>query len=650
MNTVHLCFGLCGKAANYSTQKTAVEKYNSLYKKLASFIFDSQDFGFSFFFSGIQLEWLKQYHEEFVMFLNDVVARRQVELLGGGYYNPIFPLILPCDKVAQIEQLTTAIRRLAGKRPRGMFVPQGLWETQLVSNISSCGMEYTLINSQLVFANKYSSVQKYRPLIVEDSGKSMIIIPYNTELFPSKEESPSDFFERLKQTATEIQNPIVCCFCDEDEFFSKIGIEWFSEFFKIVQNQNDKHVTVKLTTPSKCIDSNQLYEKICIDARLPQQIAQWAFKPFIKVPVTESTTYASVKNFLTLYPEAHNIYARMLYTGMLVSQCKGDKSRKKDARNELLKAQNCENYWFLGKNGTASMDIRSSAYRHLIQAEKIVRNNKEPFDDSIVTVDYNMDCQKEYIEHFQNIDMFMSLKGGMIFELDVLKNSRNYANTIERINSFDGVDDFYQKKIFVDHIVDDEHFDLLKNGTINRYSTIFPSVLYQEQSLDRKRHEVQLKAVAPYGCFCQPVSIKKHYSFSNNGIQVQYIIKNESPLALKAKFAVEFNLALEYTDINGQSIEVIINDEHKKIDSSINSFITQGVSFVQMSDEGGVSFSIEPNETAGIFTSPLMITRPSDNISVTQYQATTCTFFWNIDIAPNYETEKTLSFKIKYIN
>ena len=53
------------------------------------------------------------------MLINDMVKRKQLELLGGGFYDPILPVIPNSDRSGQIEALTTYLRKHFGKRPRG---------------------------------------------------------------------------------------------------------------------------------------------------------------------------------------------------------------------------------------------------------------------------------------------------------------------------------------------------------------------------------------------------------------------------------------------------------------------------------------------------------------------------------------------------
>ena len=80
--------------------------YSGVFKKLISLIYSKPGCKMAFSFTGPQLEWFEEKHPEFLQLLKELVAKKQVELMGGGYYNPPFPLLFPIDRTGQIESLT----------------------------------------------------------------------------------------------------------------------------------------------------------------------------------------------------------------------------------------------------------------------------------------------------------------------------------------------------------------------------------------------------------------------------------------------------------------------------------------------------------------------------------------------------------------
>jgi len=102
-----------------------------------------------FYYSGVILNWIERRHQEFLMLLDDVVANKQIEFLGGGFYNPMFPFITGNDKSGQIEMFNTYLRKQFGKRlPQGCWVPEMAWDQSLVLSLNSSRMHYTFLSER----------------------------------------------------------------------------------------------------------------------------------------------------------------------------------------------------------------------------------------------------------------------------------------------------------------------------------------------------------------------------------------------------------------------------------------------------------------------------------------------------------------------
>ncbi len=85
----------------------------------------------SLHFSGILLEWLEKRHPEYFQQLRELAERGQIELVGGGYYEPILPAIPDADKIAQLRKLADYLRQHFGAEPRGAWIAERVWEPTL---------------------------------------------------------------------------------------------------------------------------------------------------------------------------------------------------------------------------------------------------------------------------------------------------------------------------------------------------------------------------------------------------------------------------------------------------------------------------------------------------------------------------------------
>src|ERR1700730_12061411 len=72
-------------------------------------------------YTGYLLEWIEREHPEFIELLHVMVERKQVEMLGGGYYEPILVCIPDRDAKGQVELLSEKVRSLFRTEVRGLW-------------------------------------------------------------------------------------------------------------------------------------------------------------------------------------------------------------------------------------------------------------------------------------------------------------------------------------------------------------------------------------------------------------------------------------------------------------------------------------------------------------------------------------------------
>ena len=158
---IKLCFGTNCELTPGHEQPEYEAQYQNIYKPLISSLYTLPALPFTLYMSGTLVEWLERYHAEFFMILNEMIARKQIEILGGGYYAPLFPLVPPVDRVGQIELLTTALRKFFGKRPRGAWLPSSAWDPSMISSLTTCGLEYVLLDRIMIESSGFSDVDGY---------------------------------------------------------------------------------------------------------------------------------------------------------------------------------------------------------------------------------------------------------------------------------------------------------------------------------------------------------------------------------------------------------------------------------------------------------------------------------------------------------
>ena len=658
MDSIYVCFNFRSVSV-YSDSPDEYDKmYQTVYKPLARFLYSHPDFKFSFSFTGPQLLYYKKKRNEFLTIIKELVERNQVEILGGGFYAPVLPLLFPVDRNTQIDMLSTEIRQTVGKLPRGITLFGDIWDSSLVNNLQTCGIKYTLLDSSSIPENK----QNFLYNIMHDFGKSVELFPYYNEFIPPAD-MPCDIFTKniikaIEKTEKQDEyyqiNPdkIVILSMDYQTISELVAAKWFEQLDTYLKNSPDSRIK------TGTIDEYRKNQSIKVPAYIPtamnRMLDNWC--GYLVRDRNRTSFKNTVYNFMDNYHSCRNLYNRITYMTILINQYQKDKMRKKAAREKLLEAQTGSALLCTMNGPYTNTKYRQDSYRSLITAEKFLRDDGK-FTEDLTRYDYTNDGINEYICRMQSYFAYVSLLGGALQELDVMKNCGNYADNLNRVFEYDGADDNYNRGLFIDHLFGQDQFDRYVNGQAAG-DGVFSRIYYKEMKFSASRKELQLLAEAEYKPTHQRVSLRKKYIFNSNGLSVQYILKNESAKPLQLKFAVEANFAdvnFENGIINYFNIEVADKEKVQLVDSKASTKelnLKEGMNaldVVRLTDiKRGVSFAFEPNENCGYFYSPIIFHRP-DFITgklITTAATFVSTLYWNIDIESGKETEKTINFTI----
>lgn len=650
MAILNLCLEFYSGTTNFNNNSEYKSAYDSYFKPLVSFLYANPDFKFSFYLSGPEFEFIRKKNPELIEILKQLVNRKQVEIIGGGFYNPVFPLLFPMDRSGQVEMLSSVIRKSIGKRPRGVCLCASAWDPSLVTSFETCGMEYVVLDSSLIQKEK----DLFLPIVMADRGKSIKIIAAHSDLLPKEDESAEDSLLRIKKAFDKIikndsvngdVDRTVSLLFHKNEIACLLKNKWFEQLLKVISEKYSE--TIKLSVPGVALKNSNAFIQSYIHSGISADIAKWAKAPYQESELKDSSI--NIYDFMQTYKRSQALYNRMIFVSLLVNQCHGDKMRKKTAREYLWAAQAGEAYVCKASGILVSSQERQIAYRKLTDAEKLVRECEE-FKESISSFDYNCDGFKEYVCRMDKFNACIKPKGGAIFELDVMKESGNYADNMSRITPMDKCDDNYEKGLFVDHMFENDQYENYINGRPCK-NGVFSGNIYKEVSFSSQKHEICLETNSKFPDLNQTINLKKKYIVTTNGIMVQYIIKNTSPIALKAKFVVESNFAqtcFNKDSFSSYKIEVV-NDNQLENKTPENLEFMRNVDAFQIVDsDNNVTFTFEPNETANLVTYPIVFMRKKTDSTDLEPAGRTLSLSlaWDVDLAAGMEMEKTINLAI----
>ena len=132
--------------------------------------------------SGPLLDWLVANKPEYIARLQVLVDREQVEILGGGYYEPILPAISEADRVGQLSKMRTELRNLHGAQPTGAWIAERVWEPDLPRAIASAGYDWTIVDDVHFEAAGFNADDLRGWYLTESDGQSVGVFASSTKL------------------------------------------------------------------------------------------------------------------------------------------------------------------------------------------------------------------------------------------------------------------------------------------------------------------------------------------------------------------------------------------------------------------------------------------------------------------------------------
>lgn len=497
------------------TYNGAENLYQKHFRPFLQLLNKNIDLSFTVYNSGIFYEWLESRHPEFLMLCNDLVKDRNLEILGGAYYEPVFSVIPNKDRVGQIEELTTYLRKKFNRRPRGFWLAEQVWEPNFPSSLATCGMNYLFLDSSFILNAGKKDSELIKCYITEDQGKTIYVFPtHNKLLLKLSQLTPSSAVNKIIEMGNESGNNVIAFIPGGDMFVNnriknRISISWFENFLKEIRKKRDQVETIH---PSKYLRKYGIFSKVYIPClnfdeikkrvvKNSQDRVQKKLDSFFNGSLKElSVGGGFFRDYLSEINESNKLYSKMMFVNVLVNQIRSDRSRKKSAREELWKGQNNYAYWPGSVNGIQNVETRIKAYNSLIEAEKLSRE-KGIFDSSIMLTDFDMDGQNECIFQGQNINAYIHNFGGCMFELDFLQKPWNYINTfiqdrsrkISRNSDYSFIDYFFSNE---ENLEDYSKNDIKlfsdfhqSNYTIENFDKEHQEITYRCSGIVKKRNQ-----------------------------------------------------------------------------------------------------------------------------------------------------------------
>ena len=405
--------------------------------------------------TGPLLEWIEKNNPEYFDRIRRLLARNQIELMGGGFYEPLLPIIPQRDALGQIKMMQDYINEKFGVTPQGMWLAERVWEPSLPSLIAKAGLKYVTIDDTHFYYSGMNAENMYGYYITEDQGETVSVFPINKELryrIPFRlAEDTIEYFRSLVADRADIGVTLA----DDGEKFGEwpgthkwVYTDGYLERLFTLLEQNSEWIN--MVTFSEYMKMYPANGKVYLPTASYDEMMVWSLPAnsqvvfeYIMKDYKNRQEYDTLRpyfrggfwrNFLVKYPEVSQMYSKMIMVSKKIEASKYSSrgslkaaSRKK-ANKGLYRAQcNCA-YWHGLFGGVYLNYLRHAVYQNLIAAENYVSNGS-----NVNQEDYNADGKKELTINTSKYNVYLSPEnGGQIIELDYRPKEFNLSNIFTR--------------------------------------------------------------------------------------------------------------------------------------------------------------------------------------------------------------------------
>ena len=404
-------------------------------------------------FTGILLDWLKAHHPEHIANLKAMVASGQLEMISGGFYEPILSVIPPHDQRAQINRLTSAIKQMFGYDASGMWLAERVWEQPLAGTLHEANIRYVLLDDTHFLAAGLHEDDLNGYYLTEDQGKTLAVFPISKALrYTIPFANVDETIAVLKDAASESGDNVVC-FADDGEKFGVwprtydhvYGEGWLEEFFtKLEENSgwvrtmHHAEAVVQLQPKGRIYLPNASYSEM-MQWALPSAESNQDYEDFVHTLEKDKEKWAKYmtfvrggywRNFFAKYPETNHLHKHMLRTSTRLAALGGSHD---EIAQSLLESQCNDPYWHGVFGGAYLTNLRHANYTSLVRADRLLDEAEGLTDLRETAVDLDCDGHDEVIVESREFSIFTKpSSGGSIVELDYKPRNFNATNSISR--------------------------------------------------------------------------------------------------------------------------------------------------------------------------------------------------------------------------
>jgi hypothetical protein len=365
-------------------------------------------------YSGPLLAWIRSERPDFIDRLAALVARRQVEIVGGGWYEPVLAALPERDRIGQLARMADELEGLFGTRPRGAWLAERVWEPDLPTSLVTAGYDWTVLDDAHFRAAAIPEEALWGPYTTDDQGKVLTVfgteqgLRYRIPFFMVDE-----VIDYLRDHATEAGERVGTMGDDGEKFggwpttfeYSWGPTGWVEQFFTALEANHEWLSTI---APSGWLDSHGPVGRVYVPTGSYAEMGEWALPPDEALAFARAVHDAKVegraearwlrgamwRNFQVKYREVNDLHKQMLRASDMVDALPVGAERG-IALDHLYAGQSNDCYWHGLFGGIYLPDLRVAALGRLVAAEDLALGGPGAAVESGRLLDLDLDGSDE---------------------------------------------------------------------------------------------------------------------------------------------------------------------------------------------------------------------------------------------------------------
>lgn len=688
-----LAFGLHNHQPVGNFEAVFDEAHRRAYLPFMKLARNYPDIRFSLHQSGILWQWQERTHADYFELVGGMVDSGQVELMTGGFYEPILVSIPERDARGQIKMLSDYIESHFETVPRGLWLTERIWEPHLPRLLADCGIDFLPIDDTHFLYAGFEAAQLRGPFVTEHEGKQVTLLPIQKRLrYLIPFGTVAEVIEELKSQA-ERDPEGLAVYADDGEKFGvwpdtyKHCYEdgWLEELFEAFSENSDWLEVVPLGQAAEHKPAGRAYLPSASYAEMghwalpPKAGAEYeSFEHWLKDSEVLDRYGRFVRGghwrgFLTKYEESNLMHKRMLGLSAKLHQLSENHPELADnldeARDRLYAGQcNCP-YWHGVFGGLYLPHIRQAIHSSLIHADDLMRGAYPDTEDGPTLVDYDHDGYKEVLwsdsaltavikpsrggtlldlalnrHHFSPTDTLTRRKEAYHLKLDQAVTNRSESDTAsihdlilakeEGLKDY-LVEDWYLRRCFIDHFfTTDVDFERFRSGKFGEEGDFVLEPFAVDMAQDNKsvRLTRQGHLWRPDGKI--PLRIDKVFRFQpwQEQIEIEYELSTSAQSEVLVKFGVECNFNFQAG--HAEDRFVTIDNKRPKdsfLDSSQRIEDHRTVALLDQYRDLGVA--LDSDQSGELWRCPIFTVSLSEGGFEKVYQGTTIVKVFNLALS-----------------